>query len=204
MGARCQVGLFASQSNLPHRQPALIPAASGASKLQPAKTMNFTRSVARATVLALASFAALPVFAATPADAHAAHHPAAAASQPSAEVGRFNDQMATMQAMHEKMMAARTPDDRSVLMKDHMKAMQDGMAMMGQMPGGMSGMGGMGGTGAGRMPMDGARRPMTKGGTPAEHDAMHRRMDMMEMMMQMMVDQQAAMPMGPTISSPTK
>jgi hypothetical protein len=33
---------------------------------------------------------------------------------------------------------------------------------------------------------------------------MHRRMDMMEMMMQMMVDQQAAMPMGPAISSPTK
>jgi hypothetical protein len=160
--------------------------------------MKFTRSAARSTVLALASFAALPVFAATPADARAAHHPAAAASQPSAEVERFNDQMATMQAMHEKMMAARTPDGRSALMKDHMKAMQDGMAMMGQMPGGMGGMG------AGRMPMDGARKPMVKDGTPAEHDAMHRRMYMMEMMMQMMVDQQAAMPMGPTISSPTK
>jgi hypothetical protein len=38
-----------------------------------------------------------------------------------------------MQEMHEKMMAARTPAERQALMADHMKAMQDGMAMMGQM-----------------------------------------------------------------------
>jgi hypothetical protein len=62
----------------------------------------------------------------------------------------------------------------------------------------------MGAMGAGGMPMDGTKKPMMKGGVSAEHDAMHRRIDMMEMIMQMMVDQQGAMPMGPMISSPTK
>jgi hypothetical protein len=57
---------------------------------------------------------------------------------------------------------------------------QDGMAMMGQMRGGMMG-GGMGmGDGKAPMPMD-----------PA---AMKRRMDMMEMMMQMMMDRDSVKP----------
>src|ERR1039458_8143554 len=58
------------------------------------------------------------------------------------------DVMQQMQAMHEKMMAAKTPAERQALMADHMKAMQQGMTMMMQMMmdrqqvGGMS-MGGM-------------------------------------------------------------
>ena len=39
--------------------------------------------------------------------------------------------------MHEKMMNAKTPQERSKLMAEHMKAMQNGMSMME----GMSGMG---------------------------------------------------------------
>ena len=73
--------------------------------------------------------------------------------------------MKSMREMHDKMMAAKTSEERQALMADHMKAMQDGMAMMGQMKGEKSGM---------------------------SSEAMAKRMDMMEMMMQMMMDREAA------------
>jgi hypothetical protein len=66
--------------------------------------------------------------------------------------------------MRQKMQAANTPAERAKLMKEHMKLMQSGMAMLGQMRGGTTGMSGM-------MNMQ-----------------MERRMAMMEQMMQMMVD----------------
>ena len=43
----------------------------------------------------------------------------------------YDQQMKTMQDMHQKMVAAKTPEERAALMKDHMRTMQDGMAMMG-------------------------------------------------------------------------
>jgi hypothetical protein len=67
----------------------------------------------------------------------------------------------SMQEMRDRMMAATTAQERHALMADHMKAMQDGMAMMSRM----------------------------RGGTSSE--AMSKRMDMMEMMMQMMMDREA-------------
>ena len=45
--------------------------------------------------------------------------------------------MKAMKDMHQKMMNAKTPAERQALMADHMKAMQDGMAMMKEMHGGM-------------------------------------------------------------------
>ncbi|MDD2729951.1 hypothetical protein [Malikia sp.] len=85
----------------------------------------------------------------------------------------FNRQQQAMEAMHQKMLAARTPAERAALMNEHMKLMQSGMAMMEQMrgaapaaAGGMPGMGGMMG----------------------RHMQMERRMAMMEQMMQMMLD----------------
>lgn len=57
--------------------------------------------------------------------------------------------------------------------------MRDGMAMMGQMRGGM-------GVGAGMDPMG--------GGMPMDHETMQRRMDMMEAMMQMMLDREPVKP----------
>ena len=86
--------------------------------------------------------------------------------------------MKSMQEMHDKMMAAETPEERQALMAEHMKVMQEGMAMMGPMKGGKPAAG-----------MDGMQ-----GG----HDMMSKRMDMMEMMMQMMMDREAAH------STPTK
>jgi hypothetical protein len=89
--------------------------------------------------------------------------------------------MKSMQEMHDKMMAAKTPEERQALMNEHMKTMQEGMAMMGQMRGGKGAMG------------PGAGMEMGMG-----HDVMSKRMDMMEMMMQMMMDREA------TRSSPAK
>ena len=89
--------------------------------------------------------------------------------------------MKAMQEMHQKMMAAKTPEERNALMADHMKAMQGGMSMMKGM-GPMEGKGSMEGMGAmadGKgMPADMAKR----------HKMMEQRMTMMQMMMEMMMD----------------
>jgi hypothetical protein len=103
---------------------------------------------------------------------------------------RFQEQMRTMQEMHQRMQAARTPAERQALMAEHMKVMQSGMDMMSRMgegppagnpptaPGATPGMGGMGGM----------------GGMMAMHANMEQRMALMEKMMQMMVDREATMP----------
>jgi hypothetical protein len=96
---------------------------------------------------------------------HAAHHPPA--GKTAAAPGGMDSMMKSMHQMHDKMMAAKTPDERAALMKDHMKVMQEGMAMMGQMRG---------------------------GGMSMDPEMMGKRMDMMEMMMQMMMDREAAKP----------
>ncbi len=113
------------------------------------------------------------------AEQHAAHHPPGAAPGTPAPPG-YDQQMTMMQVMHRKMAEAKTPDERTALMKDHMKTMQDGMAMMGQMRGGMMG-GGMG-MGDGKAPMS------------TDPAMMKRRMDMMESMMWMMMDRDGMKP----------
>lgn len=78
-------------------------------------------------------------------------------------------QMNKMRDMHQKMTAAKTPEARQALMAEHMKVMRDGMSMMGQMKGGHG-----------------------KSGMPMDSQMMGQRMDMMETMMQMMMDREAA------------
>lgn len=141
-----------------------------------------------------------------PEDEHAGHHPgdaqsggvttqsapaATAASAPDA----FDRQMKAMQEMHKKMQAAKTPAERSALMDEHMKLMQSGMTMMGA--------GNSGGMGMGMMQQGAQAKPAAPaasgnsgmgGGMMGMHAQMERRMAMMEQMMQMMVDRQAAMP----------
>jgi hypothetical protein len=112
---------------------------------------------------------------------HQAHHPAGAASatpmtpQAKSRVGpnkaAMQKQMKAMADMHTRMMSARTPEERSALMAEHMQTMQDGMAMMQGMHGGDA-------------KMDPAAR----------QQMMEIRMDMMQSMMQMMMDR---MPAGP-------
>lgn len=99
---------------------------------------------------------------------------------------RMDAQMKSMQGMHEKMMNAKTPEERSKLMAEHMKTMQDGMAMMDGMSGaGMGGMKGMQGmTGMAGM----------TGDMGARHQMMEKRMDMMQAMMKMMMDRMPSAP----------
>ncbi|KQW76413.1 hypothetical protein [Methylibium sp. Root1272] len=103
-------------------------------------------------------------------DEHKGHHPTAspAAAAPVA----YEQQMAAMHEMHRKMAAAKTPEERAALMKDHRQSMQDGMAMMGRMREGMG----------------------AKGSMAMDPETMKRRMDMMEMMMQLMMDREATKP----------
>ena len=101
-------------------------------------------------------------------------------------MAKMDAHMKTMQAMHEKMMNAKTPEERSQLMAEHMKTMQDGMAMMDSMPG--AGMGSMKGMGD----MKGMHG--TAGDMGARHQMMEKRMEMMQAMMKMMMDRMPAAP----------
>jgi hypothetical protein len=122
--------------------------------------------------IAVVSTAALAVplcaLAAEPAkaDEHAGHHPESAASAPP-PAAAMDGQMEAMRLMHDKMMNAKTPEERRALMADHMKAMQGGMQTMN----GTSASGGS-------MGAKGARKP-----SPADlarrQQMMERRMDMM-------------------------
>ena len=147
----------------------------------------------RPLMLALA-FAAVgtPTWAAQD-EQHKGHHPAgsapAVATKPvsgktSSEMARMANQTKAMQAMHDKMMAAKTPEERGALMAEHMKSMQDGMDMMK----GMGGMGGMGGRA-------GPKSPATN--TTERQTMMEQRMDMMQTMMEMMVDRLPQTPAKP-------
>ncbi len=143
--------------------------------------------IAGVAVLA-AGCSSVPASSTTKVDEHAAHHPGVAAAP--VDTAKYDQQMKTMHEMHQKMAAAKTPEERAALMKDHMKTMQDGMATMGQM-GGMMG-GGMG-QGAGSGMGMGAKAP-GGGNTAPDADTMKRRMDMMQMMMQMMMDREGMKP----------
>ncbi|WP_426304847.1 hypothetical protein ACN9MJ_19010 [Acidovorax facilis] len=142
-------------------------------------------------------------------DEHSGHHPEGAAQSgtvaaqpaPAASVTpapeAFDRQMKAMQEMHKRMQAAKTPAERAALMDEHMKLMQSGMVMMGM----GSSAGGMG-MGMGMMQPGAQAKPgipaasgsQGMGGMMGMHTQMERRMALMEHMMQMMVDRQAAMP----------
>ncbi len=115
----------------------------------------------------------------TPAD-HTQHHaadttPAAQSAAVPAAGDRtvsMEKQMQTMRVMREKLAAAKTPEERKAVMSEHMKTMQESMAMMDKMK---SPSGGMGMT------------PMMEG-THQHHQMMEMRMEMMESMMRMMMD----------------
>ena len=146
--------------------------------------MKFVHSVPLAIVIAVATTGA-PSWAAQH-DPNAGHHPAAAASAPAAkampgksgpDMARMDTQMKAMRQMHDKMMAAKSPDERNALMAEHMKTMQEGMTMMNGMS--SAGMGGTGGM---------------KDDMAAHHQMMEKRMEMMQATMQMMMDRLPAAP----------
>ncbi len=87
-------------------------------------------------------------------------------------MARMDMQMGSMRQAHEKMMAAKTPEERQRLAAEHMKSMHEGMQMMDR---------------ARDMPAD----------PEARHQMMEKRMEMMQTMMKMMIDQMPAVPSAP-------
>ena len=116
--------------------------------------------------------------------AHAAATTSALPMDMSSQMAQMDEHMKKMQALHERMANATTPEERQKVMDDQRGEMQACMGMMGQMQGG----GMMGGMGGGMM---------AQKGKPADQKAqvqmLEKRMDMMQMMMQTMMDQQAMM-----------
>ena len=152
--------------------------------------MKHTLALAFAFALSIMSASA---WAATD-DEHKGHHPAGAASgtaakaapaKPNVDMMRMDTQMGSMREMHNKLVAAKSPDERKALMAEHMKTMQDSMTMMNGMS--LGGMGGMGG-------MKGEMKGGMKGDMTAHHQMMDKRMEMMQSMMQMMMDRMSAAP----------
>ena len=110
--------------------------------------------------------------------------PAGSNTNMGGQMGQMDEHMKKMQTLHERMASATTPEERQKVMAEQRAEMQASMGMMNQMhAGGM--MGGMGGG------------MMAQKGKPADPKAqsqmMEKRMDMMEMMMQTMMDQQGMM-----------
>ena len=155
--------------------------------------MTHSKSTSNKTLSTLAlaaalAFASTSTLAANHEQDHTEHHPEApAAVAPAPDMGAkvppqaMQKQIQAMKAMHEKMVNAKTPEERSALMAEHMQTMREGMGMMQKM-GQSGGMGGMSGMGA------------PKGGKAMacdmheSHRMMGMRMEMMESMMQMMMD----------------
>jgi len=102
----------------------------------------------------------------------------------SSQMGQMDEHMTKMQALHDRMMSATTPEERQKLMDEQRKEMQAGMSMMNQMHGGAM----MGGMGTGMMGQKGKPADAS-----AQMQMMQKRMDMMQMMMQTMMDQQGMM-----------
>jgi hypothetical protein len=125
------------------------------------------RSTSMRAVL-LAAAAAITL-AACATQAPSEHNHAAHATQGGQPAAKVDQQMKMMQDMHQKMMAAKTPEERAALMTEHMKSMQSGMSMMCEMGGGM-----------GTSDASGAA------------DTMKRCMEMKDMTMQMMMDREGA------------
>jgi hypothetical protein len=107
------------------------------------------------------------------------------------QMGQMDEHIKKMQALHDKMTSATTPEERQKVMDDQRKEMQGGMAMMSPM---MQGGGMMGGMEGGTMGQKGKPADAT-----TQMQMMQKRMDMMQMMMQTMMDQQGMM-VGPKVA----
>jgi hypothetical protein len=117
---------------------------------------------------------------------------------------QMDEHMKKMQALHNKMMSAATPEERQKAMEEARKEMQDSMATMKPM---MQGGGAMGGDmmGGGMMGSGMMGEKGKSGNAQAQMQMMGKRMDMMQMMMQMMMDQQGMItPPKPGDAAPKK
>ena len=147
--------------------------------------MKTSLAVAVGTVFLLAAGMPLAQDAKAPAPKPTAMAPLSGSSMSmGSPMGQMDEHMKKMGALHEQMASANTPEERQKVMDEQRKEMQAGMGMMNQMQGG----GMMGGTGGGMMAQKG--KPADQ---KAQMQMMQKRMDMMQMMMQTMMDQQGMM-----------
>jgi hypothetical protein len=135
-------------------------------------SLEYPMNMSFVAPLALALFTTTAAVRAAEPPQHDEHHPAAqvaksTTAKPAEPAAKIDMQMKSMRDLHDKMLNAKTADERKALMDEHMKSMRDGMSMMnGMMP-------------------PGATKAM-----PAP--SMQKQMDMMKMMMQMMMDRMDA------------
>jgi hypothetical protein len=118
-------------------------------------------------------------------------------AKPKAEdktAAQMQDHMKKMQDIMARLQKATDPAERKKLMEEHTKAMQEGMQTMRGMGGGMM-QGMMGGGMMGQAPKDGVAKPGMGG--PMSPEGMGRRMDMMQMMMEQMMEHQKAQESAP-------
>jgi hypothetical protein len=148
--------------------------------------MKTSLAVAAGTVFLLAAGTPLAQDAKAPTPKSTAMAPQSGSSisMNSPMMSQMDEHMKKMQALHEQMTNASTPEERQKLMDEQRKEMQAGMAMMNQMQGG----GMMGGMSGGMMAQKG--KPADQ---KAQMQMMEKRMDMMQLMMQTMMDQQGMM-----------
>jgi hypothetical protein len=105
----------------------------------------------------------------------------AAGQSPVAEARQPDQQMLLMQQMHRKMQTAKTPKERAAFKREFMKTVQANTSTTGGMKG--------------AMPMQQGNGAMAGSTLLAEHNALLRRMDMMEAMVHMLImDQDARKP----------
>jgi len=90
----------------------------------------------------------------------------------------MQEKMKTMQGQMDKIRQTTDPKERQKLMQEHMQAMQATMEMMR----------GMGGS----MMMSGKKHGMTDGDMMNRHEMTEKRMDMMQMMMEQMIQRDQA------------
>ncbi|TAK72432.1 MAG: hypothetical protein EPO19_01775 [Betaproteobacteria bacterium] len=116
-------------------------------------------------------------------------HPKPAASMDADKhMSQMQEKMKAMQQQMEKLQATTDPQERRKLMQEHMQAMQENMKAMRGMGGPMM----MGSGQGGGMAKSGHKH--TAGGDMMQHHAMmEKRMDMMQMMMEQMMQHDQAM-----------
>ncbi len=148
------------------------------------------------TVLGIALASVLLVPAAYGVDEHHPEKAAPGAKAPKASaspqaddksVAQMQEHMKKMQDLMARLQKTTDPAERRKLMDEHTKEMQEGMQMMRGMGGGMMG----------QAPKDGAAKPGMGRGAPMSPETMERRMDMMQMMMEQMMQRQKALEGAP-------
>ena len=103
-------------------------------------------------------------------------------------MSQMQEKMKAMQQQMDKLQTTTDPQERQKLIEEHMQAMQEGMKTMREIRGRMM----MGSGQPGGMAKDGHKHKA--GGNMAQHYAMmEKRMDMMQMMMEQMMQHDSAM-----------